>query len=125
MKHFVGADASYFSENNISKLSEGIVAVIATCREPHNTYLETVLNQVTGCVETNDIDIPDQSLSVIDQMRRRLKIPQYNVQCHLQKVKASPRASIWYHQKRIRVPAIFIKRFIKHRRRMVVGMPSL
>lgn len=72
------ADTGYFSENNASKLPDGIVAVIATCREHHNTYLETVLNQEAGCVQTNDIGLPEQNMSVIDQMRRRLKIPKYN-----------------------------------------------
>lgn len=69
------ADTGYFSENNVSKLQENIVAVIATSREQHNSYLETILNQETENVNSEDIE--QKNLPVIEQMRRRLKIPEY------------------------------------------------
>jgi transposase len=69
------ADTGYFSENNVSKLQENIVAVIATSREQHNSYLETILNQETENVNSKNIE--QKPLTVIEQMRRRLKIPEY------------------------------------------------
>lgn len=70
------ADTGYFSENNASKVPEGIVAVIATSREQHNSYLENALNQEPNRVDSND-ESPQQSVTVIEQMRMRLKISEY------------------------------------------------
>lgn len=72
------ADAGYFSENNVTTLPEGIIAIIATSREPHNTYLEIILDQKEERVGHKDIQQPQENLTIIEQMNRRLKIPEYN-----------------------------------------------
>lgn len=71
------ADTGYFSESNVSKAPEGIVTVIATSRQHHNSYLEAILGNNTERVDSKDIQQTQQNLTVIDQMRERLKIPQY------------------------------------------------
>jgi hypothetical protein len=70
------ADAGYFSENNVSKLPKSMVALIATSREQHNTYLKTVLDQQTQDIESKNIGT--EHPTVTEQMSRRLKIPEYN-----------------------------------------------
>ncbi|WP_159474788.1 transposase, partial [Dyadobacter sp. 3J3] len=71
------ADAGYFSENNACKVPEGTVAVIATSREQHNSYLETVLSQAQNGGDANDVEPTQPDLTAIEQMRIRLKIPEY------------------------------------------------
>ena len=70
------ADTGYFSENNASNVPKGIIAVIATSREQHNSYLENALNREPDHIDYDD-GSPQQSVSVIEQMRMRLKIPAY------------------------------------------------
>ncbi|GLU57474.1 transposase [Dyadobacter frigoris] len=71
------ADTGYFSESNVSKAPEGIVTVIATSRQQHNSYLEAILEHKAERIDSEDIQQPQENLTVIDQMRMRLKIPQY------------------------------------------------
>jgi transposase len=71
------ADTGYFSENNVSNAPEGIVTVIATSRQHHNSYLEAILENRAKKIDSKDIQQPQENLMVIDQMRERLKIPQY------------------------------------------------
>ncbi|MDQ6482620.1 transposase [Dyadobacter sp. LHD-138] len=71
------ADTGYFSENNASNVPKGIIAVIATSREQHNSYLKNALNPDPDHIDSNDDGSPQQSVSVIEQMRMRLKIPAY------------------------------------------------
>ncbi|TDE07973.1 transposase [Dyadobacter psychrotolerans] len=71
------ADTGYFSQNNASKVPEGIIAVIATSREQHNSYLENILNREPNRADSNDNEPPQQSMTAIEQMRMRLKLPEY------------------------------------------------
>ncbi len=69
------ADAGYFSESNVLQAPPTLVPLIATAREPHNSYPKTVLNP-----QTPGLDFPladGQTLSAIEIMRIRLKIPEY------------------------------------------------
>ena len=63
------ADTGYFSEKNVEAVQQqGVAPLIATCREQHNSYLETMLGQPLGGIAQGQ----QPAVTLTEKMRQRL-----------------------------------------------------
>lgn len=67
------ADSGYFSENNISVVTQkSIEPIIAVAREEHNSFLKNYLNDQITTTEIN----PAHQQTATEQMRQKLRTPE-------------------------------------------------